>query len=88
MSVDDMFRGVKGPKANKGISHQTAGIRQLRGGEQATNDLLENIIMNMTHLLDASVKNNALGKTLRNLKDTGIYEDATMEFKRELIPMS
>jgi hypothetical protein len=44
--------------------------------------------MNVTHLLDASVKNNALGKTLRNLKDTGIYEDATMEFKRELIPMS
>jgi N12 class adenine-specific DNA methylase len=88
MSVDDMFRGAKGPTSRKGLSHQSAGIRMLRGGEVATNDLLENIVMNVTHLLDASMKNNALGKTLRILKDTGVYEDATMEFRKELISMS
>lgn len=85
MTLDEF---TTGPKGRKGISHQTAGIRRLRGADAATNDLLENIIMNVTHLIDASMKNNALRKTIRNLAGTGLYEDASMEFKAELIPMS
>ena len=65
-----------GPTNKKGFSHQKSGIEQLKGGSQAINDPLENIIMNFTHLLDASMKNNALRQTIKNLHGTEIIEAA------------
>lgn len=58
---------AKGPGGRKGLSHQTSGIRRLRGGEQALGDPLSNIVQNFAHLLDASLKNHALRQTLTNL---------------------
>jgi hypothetical protein len=58
---------VKGPGGNRGLSKQSSGIRQLKGGDSAINDPLENILLNFQHLIDASLKNNALRKVIGNV---------------------
>ncbi len=55
---------VTRPFTNRGLSHQSAGVRQLKGGAQALNDPLENVFANMARLIDASMKNHALYRTL------------------------
>lgn len=76
------------PRTSKGLSHQTAGIKQLKGGEQATNDLLENILANWMKLADSSMKNSALVKTVNNLKDTEYLEDHSLKYTKAIIPKS
>ncbi|MBE0435921.1 MAG: hypothetical protein IBX56_08980, partial [Methylomicrobium sp.] len=81
--------GVKGPRNNRGFSHQTSGIKQLRGGTAALGDPLENIVKNFAHLIDASVKNNAIRKVADNFDGTGILEEIPrVEFTRALVPMA
>ncbi len=63
------------PRTKRGLSHQTAGIKQLKGGAIATNDLLENILANWMKLADASMKNSALVKTVDNLSGTDYIEE-------------
>ncbi|MDO4698258.1 MAG: hypothetical protein Q4A60_06240 [Pasteurellaceae bacterium] len=60
------------PYRNKGLSGQNSGIKRLKGSDKAVNDLLENIVMNATKLIDASVKNAAMTKAVTNLADTGV----------------
>lgn len=79
---------VKRPQSKQGLSHQTSGIRRLKGGEAGLGDPMENIVMNFAHLIDASMKNHALRRTLVNLKDTDIIERAPMKMGSALIPMS
>ena len=57
------------PRSHRGLAGQSSGIRTLHGGESATNDLLENIILNFHHLLDASLKNNAVRKAVEFAPD-------------------
>jgi flagellar basal body rod protein FlgB len=85
---------VAGPGKRKGLSGQSSGIRELKGGTDALNDPLENILMNFSHLLDASMKNKAMLQTIDNLteaKDANgdpIIEREQMARSQALVPMS
>lgn len=74
----------------KGLAGQSSGIRTLRGGEAALNDPLENIIMNFSRLVDASLKNRALAKTVGLLEQAGsdVVKRVGMTFSKELVPAS
>ncbi|MEO6564986.1 MAG: LPD38 domain-containing protein, partial [Casimicrobiaceae bacterium] len=60
--------GARGPK---GLSKQSSGIRMLKGGTAKLNDPMENLLMNFSRLVDASLKNNALRKTVDVLEAAG-----------------
>ncbi|MDT8322097.1 MAG: hypothetical protein RQ826_16400, partial [Xanthomonadales bacterium] len=70
------------------LSGQTSGIRTLRGGTSRLNDPLENLLMNFTHLMDASMKNHAIRLAERNLKGSGVFEEVTTEFETAIVPLS
>lgn len=76
------------PRTKRGLSHQSAGIKALRGGEIATNDLLENILTNWIKLTDASMKNSALLKTVDNLSGSDYLTNETLRFTRAIVPKS
>jgi Large polyvalent protein associated domain 38 len=46
--------------------------KMLKGGEKKTNDLMENVLMNWSHILSASMKNQAAKKTI----DAAVKMDA------------
>ena len=83
--LDDTGK-FSGPRGNKGLSGQNAGIRQLKGGTAQLNDILENMVMNTAHMIDAAMKNHALRMAVDNYKGIGLIEKAAYEFKPELIP--
>lgn len=72
----------------KGLAGQSSGIRTLKGGESALNDPLENIIMNFSRLVDASLKNRAIAKTVNLLEEAGsdVVTREGMTFSNELVP--
>lgn len=78
-------QGVMGGRGS--LSGQNAGIRTLRGGQAALNDPLENLLMNFTYLMDASMKNHAIRQVQRNLDDSGVLEEVSPEFRTEAIPL-
>ncbi|MBF0247042.1 MAG: hypothetical protein HQL36_03060 [Alphaproteobacteria bacterium] len=63
-----------GPFNKRGIANQRSGIRQLEGGDQKINDLIENMVMNMTHIVDASMKNEAARRVIKDLEDGGMMD--------------
>jgi hypothetical protein len=76
-----------GPRNKKGLSHQSSGIRLLKGGENPLSDPLGNMMQNWAHLIDASMKNSALDKTLTNLTGSRFVTSIPRaEFKQALIP--
>lgn len=81
---------TKAPGGKRGLSKQSSGIRQLKGGESAINDPLENILLNFQHLIDASLKNNALRKVIGNVEGQGnsseFLESAGYGMQGALIP--
>lgn len=80
---------VKGPGVKKGLSGQTSGIRTLKGGESALNDPLENIILNFSHLIDASMKNHALAQVIENVGgDAEVMSKVGMRMAPALVPLS
>lgn len=60
------------PYRKSGLANQNSGIRKLKGSDKATSDLLGNLISNAAKVIDASVKNMAMTKTVTNLADTGV----------------
>jgi len=62
------------PTSKAGLSHQSAAIKRLTGGDIPTADLLSNILTNWSKRLDASMKNRALLDVVDNLKDTPYLE--------------
>lgn len=76
-----------GPGKKGGLTHQNSGIKMLKGSDNPMSDPLGNMMQNWAHLIDASMKNDALNKTLNNLDGsrfiTGIPR---VEFKQALIP--
>jgi len=48
--------------------------KKLKGGEKKTNDLMENVLMNWSHILSASMKNAAAQSTLKAAADLGAAE--------------
>lgn len=77
-----------GPRTSRGLSHQSAGIKALKGGETATNDLLENILTNWVKLTDSAMKNSALLKTVNNLEGTEYLTNESMRYEKQAIPKS
>lgn len=77
-----------GPRNRRGLAGQTSGIRTLKGGEQAINDPLENILLNFTHLVDASMKNVAMQRAAELAGAAGILEHAPYEWEREIVAAS
>jgi hypothetical protein len=75
-----------GPNTKRGLSHQSAGIMRLMGGDVPTADLFENIMANWIKLTDASVKNHALRLMVDNFKDTEYISDKTADFKKAMVP--
>ena len=64
---------VSGMMATSGLSRQQA-YKRLKGGSQNLNDLLQNTMMNLHHLLDASLKNQAATQAIENAKKLGMAE--------------
>lgn len=75
-----------GPSTSRGLSHQSSGIKALRGGETSTNNLLENILTNWIKLTDSSMKNSALLKMTNNLRNTDYLSDETLRYQKAVIP--
>ncbi|WP_435130930.1 LPD38 domain-containing protein [Plesiomonas shigelloides] len=65
---------VMGPWKQKRLAGQRAMIKKLKGGKQNTNDLLENILVNASKLIDSSMKNMAMQKAVWNLAETDVIE--------------
>jgi hypothetical protein len=91
----ETFSGSKAPgvaqkamaaAGRKGLAGQTSGIRTLKGGENALNDPMENLLMNFSRLIDASLKNNALRKTIEALKDTDVVKKVGYDFTGVVVP--
>jgi len=77
----------KGPGSKAGLSGQKSGIRALKGGEAQINDLFENMVKNMTHLVDASMKNKAAQEAIDVGLKAGMAERTALAWeKRKLSP--
>lgn len=74
------------PTGRKGLAGQSSGIRVLKGGEQALNDPMENLLMNFSRLIDASLKNNAIRKTVGVLKGTDRLEKVGYDMASAIVP--
>ncbi|MFS1522779.1 LPD38 domain-containing protein [Microbulbifer sp. 2304DJ12-6] len=80
--------GLLAPRTKRGLSHQSAGIKALKGGATSTNDLLQNILTNWMKLADAAMKNRALLKTVDNLKGTDYLSDESLKYTAAIVPRS
>lgn len=77
---------VSGAAMKKKFSHQSSGVRRLYGGTEQVNDILENIVMNLTHLVDSSMKNQAMQRAVNLLVNTGDATHQGMQFKPVMVP--
>ncbi|MGI2079155.1 LPD38 domain-containing protein [Shewanella putrefaciens] len=68
--MQDIASMVTAPFSKKGIAGQSAKIKELKGGKQSTKDLLENIILRQSTMLDAALKNKAMLEVADNLDGT------------------
>jgi hypothetical protein len=55
--------------------------KALKGGDKKTNDLMENVLMNWSHILSASMKNKAAVKTLDAAVDMGAAEKVNSTYE-------
>lgn len=81
-------KSVFSPTGRKGLAGQSSGIRVLKGGESALNDPIENLLMNMSRLVDASLKNNAMLKTVDALKSSDVLTKVGYDMAGAVIPTS
>jgi hypothetical protein len=72
-------KDVVGPKGQRGIASQRSGIKTLKGADASINDLIENMVLNMTTLVDASFKNFAMQKIAPQMESVGAMEKITPE---------
>jgi len=63
--------GRSGPTISSGLLNQKA-FEHMKGGKDATRDLLENTLSNWAHLLAASAKNRAAVETMRAAEAMGV----------------
>jgi hypothetical protein len=52
--------------------------KALKGGDKKTNDLMENVLMNWSHILSAAMKNQAGVSTLKAAQSMGVAQKAKM----------
>jgi N12 class adenine-specific DNA methylase/predicted RNA methylase len=81
-------RAAFSPTGRKGLAGQSSGIRTLKGGTAALNDPMENVLMNFSRLVDASLKNSAIRKTVQSLANAGsdVVTKVGYDMSREIIP--
>jgi hypothetical protein len=70
---------AQGPMLKRGAAGQSAGIRKLFGGDSRLGDPIENMVMNMTKIIDASFKNEAMQRVEKLMQDTGVLERVGMK---------
>ena len=63
--------GIKGPKNVSGLVNQYA-FKKLKGGTEDLNDLMQNTLRNWSHLLSASLKNQAAAAAVKTAEKAGI----------------
>lgn len=73
------------PRSKRGLSHQTAAIKALKGGNLPTNDLLSNMLAGWTKRIDASMKNKALLEVVDNLQGSDFLTDESPRWQQVLI---
>lgn len=73
------------PRTNRGLSHQTAAIKALKGGKLPTSDLLANMLAGWTKRIDASMKNKALLEVVDNLKGSDFIADESPRWQQVLV---
>ncbi|MFO7802527.1 MAG: LPD38 domain-containing protein, partial [Desulfovermiculus sp.] len=79
--IAEAQEATKGPRSKKGIEGQTSGIKTLKGGEQNIGDPMANILQNFTHLVDASLKNNAMDLAITNAEKIGAATKAQYKWE-------
>jgi len=84
--VDDRLVGAL--QKGVGIANQNSPIKTLKGGTNNVGDLIHNIMMNATNLMDASIKNHAAILAIDALEPTGMIQKQKGAWSKELIPMS
>ena len=78
--------GAAGPGTRKGLANQSSGIRALKGGDQALNDPLSNIVQNFTRLMDSALKNRAMLLAVDGL-GAAFFEKLPMKVAPATIPL-
>lgn len=66
---------VLAPRNQSGIGKQRSGIRTLTGGEDPVGDLVENMVLNLTHLTDLTNKTIAMQRMVAHTEGTGVLEE-------------
>ncbi len=81
---------VVGPikAGGRGVVDQKSGVKYLKGGEMGIGNVFDNIVANMTHLVDASLKNKAAMETVDALKGTGLVRKAKYKISKAMVPGS
>ncbi|MER2492325.1 LPD38 domain-containing protein [Catenovulum sediminis] len=73
LDLDTVLSGAM--KNGKGIANQTGNLRKLKGGKQATKDILSNILERQSTLIEASMKNKAMVEVADNLNGTDYMQE-------------
>lgn len=81
-------KAVFSPTGKKGLAGQSSGIRVLKGGTSALNDPMENLLMNFSRLIDASLKNNAIRKTVETLGKSDVVTKVGYDMRSVIAPQS
>jgi diguanylate cyclase (GGDEF)-like protein len=82
---DDRLIGGLNPR--NGIANQRSPIKRLRGKEDTgIGDVINNIFINTTKLVDTAVKNNAAKNAVDALRGSGLVSKAPYKVSSELIP--
>jgi hypothetical protein len=83
---DDRLAGSS-MSATAGIANQKSPVRRLRGSDQRVGDIVGNIMMNVTKLIDASVKNNAALESVDALRGSGIIQKEPLKWTPAVVSM-
>ncbi|WP_017445792.1 LPD38 domain-containing protein [Gayadomonas joobiniege] len=75
----DLDAVLSGPLPRSGIANQSGNIQALRGGEQATKDILSNILQRQATLIEASMKNKAMREVAENLNGTEFMQEVALD---------
>jgi hypothetical protein len=86
ISEDERVQGAF--NQNMGIANQNSPIATLTGGQSQMGDVIHNIFINATKLMDASLKNNAALAVIDSLEPTGIIRKEGKDTGRALIKNS
>ncbi|NKI76292.1 hypothetical protein Dpoa2040_003635 [Dickeya sp. CFBP 2040] len=63
-----------GPWTTRGVANQSSTVRKLKGSELTIKDPIENLFNYVAKSVDASMKNEAMRRSVVNLADTGVVE--------------